>query len=296
MIRFNSHQVMGTPSYYVQQLMADNVGTQVVRVEQTNPYEGLNRKPLTPQKSRAGFGTWGTQASFQTGNPTQAIYGDWKTEGNIVSQTGYKEATICLEDKVIDSDHYTLKYKARKDGGHEGFLIVFNYVDQNHYCWLNFGGWGNTQHAIEQVGSGGKLQSDFRMGRVETGRWYDITLTVAGDSVKAWLDNELVFDTVLKHDTSKGVFSSATIDEATGELIVKIVNSGDAATTAQLNLKNFNARTARVIRLATADGMDENSLPNPTNIVPVEQQLSPEPHRVVLDVPAYSLNIVRLKP
>ena len=24
----------------------------------------------------------------------------------------------------------------------EGFLIIFNYVDDKNYCWLNFGGWG----------------------------------------------------------------------------------------------------------------------------------------------------------
>ena len=296
MIRFNSHQVMGTPSYYVQMLMPKHVGTQVVKVSQQNPYTGLAQKPLTPKMSRAGFGTWGTQASFETREATSNVYGDWKKEGNIVRQTGHKEATICLEDKVFDSDHYTAKFRARKDGGAEGFLIIFNYVDENHYCWLNFGGWGNTQHAIEQVGSGGKMQTATKRGRVETGRWYDVTLQVAGDSVKAWLDDDLVFDTVLKHDTSKGVFSSATIDETTGELIVKVVNSGDMGTTAQLNLKHFTARSARVIRLATADGMDENSLPHPTNIVPVEQELSPESDRVMLDIPAYSLNIVRIKP
>ena len=38
MIRFNSNRVMGTPSYYVQQLMPQHLGTQVVKVEQHNPY------------------------------------------------------------------------------------------------------------------------------------------------------------------------------------------------------------------------------------------------------------------
>ena len=177
----------------------------------------------------------------------------------------------------------------------EGFLIIFNYVDDKNYCWLNFGGWGNTLHAIEQISSGGKLQTVEKRGRVETGRWYDITLTVSGDSVKAWLDQELVFDTVLKHDQSKGLFTNATIDDQQGELIVKIVNTGDELTTAQLNLKNFTPKQARVIRLAANDGMDENTLQEPTRIHPVEQQLSPECDRVQLDIPAYSLNIVRIK-
>jgi alpha-L-arabinofuranosidase len=295
MIRFNSHQVMGTPSYYVQMLMPQHLGTQVVRINQNDPYKGKNQKQLTPKASRAGFGTWGTHASFETKEDVEYIYGDWKKEGNIVRQTSHKEATICLEKNVVYSDHYTAKFRARKDRGGEGFLIIFNYVDDKNYCWLNLGGWGNTQHAIEQSNGGGKIQTAMRRGHVEEGRWYDITLQVAGDSVKAWLDKDLIFDVVLKRDDTKGVYSSATIDERTNELIVKIVNSSEDATTACLNLKNYSASKAKVIRLATADGMNENSLPHPTNIVPVEQELSPDKDHVILDIPAYSLNIVRIK-
>lgn len=117
---------------------------------------------------------------------------------------------------------------------------------------------------------------------------------MAGDSVKAWLDNELVFDTVLKHDETKGIFSSATIDDATGELIVKVANTSDVATTANVNLKNFTPASARVVRLAANDGMEENTLDAPTTIHPVEQLLSPENNSVQFDVPPYSLNIIRL--
>ena len=303
MIRFNSHQVMGTPSDYVQMLMPRNIGTQVVRVKQDNPYTGAAfRKSVTPRKSRVGYATWGTQASYTHCDPlpktgkTEFITGDWEVNSEgILQQKGNQEGTLAMCTHVIDSDHYTIQCRARKDGGAEGFMIVFNYVDPKNYCWVNFGGWGNTQHAIEQVSSSGKLQTVIKPGKVERGRWYDVKLTVAGDSVKAWLDNELVFDTVLKHDTSKGIFSSATIDDPSGELIVKVVNTGDEQTTGQLNLTNFTPKCARVIRLSAADGMDENTLQQPTAIVPVEQLLSPDGNRVLLDIPPYSLNIVRIK-
>ena len=301
MIRFSSSRVMGTPSYYVQQLMPQNIGQQVLKVKQTNPYTAINYKQLTPKQSRAGFGTWNTQASFthmdplpKSGQP-QFITGKWNlNDEGYVSQTSNREQCIALCKSVIDSDHYTLKCRARKDSGAEGFLIVFNYVDEKNYCWLNFGGWGNTQHAIEQIGGGGKMQTVTKRGSVVEGRWYDVTLTVSGDSVRAWLDDELIFDTVLKHDQTKGIFSNATITDD-GEMIVKIVNTGDIMTTASVNMKNFNAKCARLIRLAANDGMDENTLDNPTNIHPTEHVLSPENGRLLLDVLPYSLNIIRLK-
>ena len=295
MIRFSSSRVMGTPSYYVQQLMPQYLGTQVVKVEQTDPYKDKVRKPLTPKQNRVGFGTWNTRATFETGKEVDFVRGDWQKEGNNVRQTGRQDATLCIEKNIIDSDHYTCKFRARKDEGAEGFIIVFNYVDENNYCWVNFGGWTNTQHAIEQISSGGKLLTDSKRGHVEPGRWYDVTLQVAGDSVKAWLDNELVFNTVLKHDETKGIFSSATIDDTTGELIVKVANTSDAATTARLNLKHFTPGCARVVRLAANDGMEENTLQAPTTIHPTEQLLSPEDGSVLLDVPPYSLNIVKIK-
>ncbi len=301
MIRFSSSRVMGTPSYYVQMLMAQNVGKQVVKVEQDNPYEGQMRKRITPKQSRVGYSSWGTQASYthcdplpKTGTP-EFVRGHWEVNDGILQQKGREEAPLAICNHVIDSDHYTIQCRARKDSGPEGFIIVFNYVDPQNYCWLNIGGWGNTQHAIEQIGSGGKLQTVTKRGRVEEGRWYDVKLQVSGDSVKAWLDTDLVFDTVLKSDQSKGIFSSATIDDEAGEMIVKIVNSGDEGTTANINLKNFEPKSARVIRLKANDGIDENTLQSPTHISPVEQQLSPDRNCVQLEVPAYSLNIVRIK-
>ena len=301
MIRFNSSRVMGTPSYYVQMLMPRNIGTQVVKISQTNPYEGAAfRKPVTPQKSRVGYATWGTKASYthmdplpKTGKP-EYVFGDWQVTDGVLSQTSLREQCVALCTAEV-GDHYTVKCRARKDDGREGFIIVFNYVDPQHYCWVNFGGWGNTQHGLEQINGSGKSQTATKRGRVEAGRWYDVTLTVSGDSVKAWLDNDLVFDTVLKHDTSTGVFSSATIDDQTGELIVKVVNSQAEGTTARLNISNFAVKSAKLIQLRANTGYDENTLQQPTNISPTEHELSPECNAVDVELPAYSLNIIRIK-
>ncbi len=63
-------------------------------------------------------------------------------------------------------------------------IIVFNYVDPQHYCRLNFGTNGNTQHALEQMSDDNWFQAATHSGSVETGKWYDVKLTVAGDSVR----------------------------------------------------------------------------------------------------------------
>ncbi len=296
MIRFSSSSVMGTPSYYVQALMAQNVGTQVIRVKQENPYDVTSVARVTPEKNRCGFATWETRATFKTQGEVEAISGDWQVNNGEVSQTGRRQQCVAVEPTLYDDDHYVYKTRARKDRGAEGFIVVFNYVDRDNYCWVNFGGWGNTQHGIEQVVGGSKTQTATKHGRIEDGRWYDVTIEVTGDNVKAWLDNDLVFDTQLKRNTAEGIFSSATLDETTGEMIVKVTNTSSVNTTARIDLKNFSAQQARVIRLAAAKGTDENTLQTPTHIYPVETSLSPQDGSVLVEVPAYSLNIVRVAP
>ncbi|MBP1541640.1 MAG: carbohydrate binding domain-containing protein [Prevotella sp.] len=303
MIRFNSSRVMGTPSYYVQQLMPQHIGTQVVKVKQQNPYEQrmLKRTAITPEQSSIGYATWHTKASFvsQEGNNGQpvVIRGQWKrdADGVLHQLTTNEKRCIAINPQTV-GDHYTAKFRCRKDEGNEGFMIVFNYVDEENFWWVNFGGWDNTQHGLEHVSGGGKSQVELVEGKIETGRWYDVTLQVHGDSLKCWLDKELVFDTVLRGDTKAGIFSSATIDENSGELIVKVVNTSEDHSAAVVNVSNFNVKSAQLTRLAANDGMDENTLQQPTNIYPTHHELSPDGNKVAVDLPAYSLNIIRIAP
>ena len=67
-------------------------------------------------------------------------------------------------------------------------------LDELGYALRHFIGLGEKVK-IENVGI---FKCGLRTGSVETGKWYDVKLTVAGDNVKAWLDNEIVFDIILK--------------------------------------------------------------------------------------------------
>lgn len=308
MIQFDANGSFGTPSYYVQKMMAHNMGTRIMPVEQTNPYlvapENVKVKPAT---CMVGVGTWATQASFRQqqlslpeGTPTSGIdrltvRGSWQEEGGVLRQQSAQDGAIRLYPTRFTADEYTYRVAARKDEGPEGFLLVFNYVDPDNYCWLNLGGWGNGQHAIEQVIDGGKSLLAAAPGQVEAGRWYDLELQVKGDSVYARLDGQTLFATKLKASTFAGFFSSATFDEPSGEYIVKMVNSASKPTTARVNLKNHQASAARVIRLANESGMAENTIDERTRVVPVEQRLSPDANGVTVEIPAHSLNIVRIK-
>ena len=66
---------------------------------------------------------------------------------------------MVLLDKDIEGD-CTLTLKARKTGGDEGFLILFQANGTSDKHWWNIGGWGNTQSGLE----GSDLSSDDKRG------------------------------------------------------------------------------------------------------------------------------------
>jgi len=97
---------------------------------------------------------------------------------------------------------------------------------------VNIGGWGNTQDAIE---SGGTLDS--KPGNIETGRWYDIKVAVAGKHVKCWLDSQLIHDVDLDGGGKvNAIYATAATDAQTGDLIVKVVNTQTEPLNTELNL------------------------------------------------------------
>lgn len=315
MIQFVSDKVFGTPSYYVQNMMFNNIGDRVLKVTVDNPYSYDKDYKLKPATCQVGVGTWGTQCSFKDasltgsdnsgspqGTPLQGetvkevnVNGDWTVAGDEVSQTSDKESCIRLNPVRFTSDSYTYKVKAKKNSGNEGFLVLFNYVDPKNYCWLNIGGWGNSQNAIEQVVNGSKGQVATAAGHVETGKWYDIEINVKGDSIYASLDGKQIFATKLKPNMTPGFFATATKDSKTGETILKIANTNIEPTTAKVSLGGKQIKDVKLIRLTAKNGTEENDIDHPTNVFPTTEDIPVNSDTLELEIPASSLNILRMK-
>lgn len=308
MIQFVSDRAFGTPSYYVQKMMFNNIGDKVLNVKVDNPYSYDVAYNLKPEICQVGVGTWATQCSFKDASLTDNgkaltgetvkdinIKGDWTEANGEVSQTSTETATIRLNPVRFNAQNYTYKVRAKKNSGDEGFLIIFNYVDPKNYCWLNIGGWGNTQHGIEQIVNGGKGQMATVSGHVETGRWYDVEVDVKGDSVYAKLDGKQLFATRLKPNMTPGFFATATKDSKTGEVIVKLANTNIEGTTAKVSLDGKTLQNAKLIRLTAKNGSEENDIDHSTNVYPTSMNVPVHGDSIELEIPASSLSILRLK-
>jgi alpha-L-arabinofuranosidase len=185
-----------------------------------------------------------------------------------------------------------LTLKARKIAGKEGFLVLFHVANDEDRTWWNIGGWGNTQNGIEY---GGTL--DPQPGQIETGRWYDIRVEVSGKRVKCSLDGQLIHDVVYADQNPvKALYASASHDDNTGEVILKVVNASAEKIETAVHLKGAGGlpQTAQAIVLTSDNPTDENSLDAPDKVSPKTQTLTlagPEFQHVF---PGNSLTVLRI--
>jgi alpha-L-arabinofuranosidase len=301
MIYFDSSRVFGTVSYYLWKTFGENRPDYTVETEVDT---GLGNAPIT---GAIGIGTWGTSAEFKDVHVEkngQAIYDSkfatgtdgWETESGTwsVADGAYRQSRnvngMSWYGDATWTD-YTLTLKARKLRGAEGFLVAFGHQGRDRYWW-NVGGWGDSQHGIE---FNQNMVGEAVRGQVETNRWYDVKVELAGRRIRCYLDGQLI------HDVSAPIpehfYVSAGRAEANGDIIVKAVNPTSDSITATVKLAGANslAASAEKTVITSARPADNNSLDAPTRVTPTVSQVAVAGPTFSQEFPADSLTVLRLK-
>jgi alpha-L-arabinofuranosidase len=302
MIYFDGTRVFGTASYYLWKLFGANRPDRCVQTDVTFP----DAKPVVVS-GQIGVGTWADTAEFkdvrvekdgrtlfQSDFSTNA--GGWQPEGGRwTAQNGvYRQGRTGQGFSYFGNENwsdYTMTLKARNTGGSEGFLVIFGRKNGERYWW-NLGGWGNTQDAIEfnQTPVGSPVPA-----KIERDRWYDVKIELSGSRIRCYLDGKLIHDATVPRPQK--FFAVAGPDAGSGEFIIKAINLGSDAVSAQLNLGNVHpiSNKAQVTVLKSPDLADNNSLENPAKVQPTESTLSIPGNDFSHEFPPYSLTILRLK-
>lgn len=302
LICYDSSRSYGLPSYYVQQLFSKFAGGVVLPVSVNSPLT-----ETTPLSGGIGVGTWATAAEFKDmkvvsngrtlyeWNPAQGTAalkpygGSWSIVDGALRQTSHDQnVRAFLPNQVFSNYTYTLK--ARKISGDEGFLVAFNVADPEVKSWWNIGGWANDHHALEI----GNVVGNEKKGRIETGRWYDLRIDVAGKSVTCYLDGELACEGKIPEVQS--LHASAT-RRGKDEVIVKVANVSEAPIETDLRLEGLKAISGPVdaIVLTSDSGADENSLDHPDKVAPRSFRVAAKGNSLRHSFPGNSFTVFRVK-
>ncbi len=308
-IYFDNARWFGTPAYHVQRLFANHQGSRLLPLTQDFPND---------RAGGIGLSTWNTQAEYRgiavTDANEQTLYqsdfsagaagwtssaGTWAVDTSVTPAAYLQSAggTDCRTSLAVAGSSawkdYTLRLQARKMSGSEGFLVMFYVADANNWFWWNLGGWSNTAHAIEYATAGSKATGTKSAGSITTGRWYDIRIEVRGSVIRCYLDDVLTQTFALPAP----VYSVASLNADSREIILKTVNPTASAFATDVALSGVAAiaPTARRILLSSAGPADENTLDAPEKVAPVEDLVASPSTSFALNVPAYSLSILRIQ-
>ncbi len=311
LIRFNAYDAFGTPSYWVQNLMSNNVGYQnILWTEKGNA--------ITVGNTAVGLSSWGTSVSFDNFSITDSqgniIYktdfsssddytlnwnaggGTWNINGGTLNQTNtsmFGDCNVCYN---YTGDNCVIELDATKKSGTEGFLIAFSFNDPNNYVWWNLGGWGNTRHAIEQSVDGVKTILDEVNGNIETGKNYHLKIIKAIDQLYCYVDDSLYHHITLTD--SKRIFASAALDQKEDSLVLKFVNPSSVTRETSIHFNDFQYNGKISLNtLSSNSGNDENTMQNKFNVTPKYSTFTPagnNPNAFIYDLPPYSLSVMKV--
>ena len=307
LIRFDNTRISKTASYYVQQLYGVNAGD--TYLNSTLAYEPGFEASQVNYTGKVGVGSWLTKAdfddlkvvsdgkilleeNFQNGAANwTALDGAFSIADGVYAETAEKDPAWSVCNTPIVSANYTMTVRARKNSGAEGFIIPFAYTDSKNYCWLNIGGWGNAQNAVEMCVNGGKSTLFTKAGHIESNRWYTIKIEVKGASVKCYLDDALLFEVPVPEGP---VTTSVTKDSKSNELIVKMVNAGSKEIKSTVSLKGLtNEQDVKLVTL-TGEARQRNSVKTPDILAPKESKLHVS-SKFDVTLPPNSLQVFRVK-
>lgn len=100
---------------------------------------------------------------------------------------------------------------------------------------------------------------------------------------------------VSQQNTVSKLFSSATFDSRTNEIILKVVNMGKENAPAVIDLNGNRIISGVWHQLTATSGNEENDIASPKNVYPSEKTINEFNGKVSVNIPPYSLNIFRFK-
>jgi alpha-L-arabinofuranosidase len=305
LINFDNHRWFGIPSYYVQQMFAANQGTVNLPVN----IESAPSIEIPRSKGAIGLGTWLNSAEFkdlEVTDPSGKVLlkpdfnladpkwrktpnSEWSAKDGVLRQSAISANTTIYMGDTTWTD-YTIKLKARKIEGENAFQIYFHNNGPERTRW-DLGGFTNSVNMLE-VG----LVTESMDAQIEPGRWYDVRIELRGSSVKAYLDGKLAQQVSAENLKVKGITTSASKDEKTGDIILKIVNvtAKGIKTDIQLTGAAQLTGTGTAIVLTSLKATDENTLDNPTKVSPKTENLKFSGTEITRLFPANSLTVMRL--
>lgn len=303
MIWFDNHQVFGTANYYVQKLFMHHQGDYVLRVD-AEGFDTPAGAEVLPIAGKLAIVSNQANSEFSDITLTDHVTGKAR---KLAEDTVYLSDTAednesgtarrMAELGSIDSEHYTLTMKARRTSGSKGFIIHFGETDEQNRIFWEIGGWQNQDSLINAFVKGRSSVLTQSLFAVETDVDYLLELEVHGRRIRASINGELVADTEDTLPVIEPLYVASSMEETTGDIILKVVNMQPKQVDARILLEE-SGRDGFDVEIAELSGHTleaENGFEEPEKIVPAHRTARIAGNGLEYVFPQHSLTVFRIK-
>lgn len=175
-----------------------------------------------------------------------------------VDWTNYRVTFRALRNMDCDEKHFV---------GGRPFMLDFGRKDADNTLRWIIDGWTNLSTVV-QVREGELSDLTASMAFPRKGEWQDCSLEVQGDVITFTLDGKVYPSGILRQPDLEPLYTAASMDEATGDLIVKAVNLQPNAAEVSLALKDFAAASVEVTEMSGFQKEDANTFAEPFKVAP----------------------------
>lgn len=201
-----------------------------------------------------------------------------------VDWTNYRVTFRALRNMDCDEKHYV---------GGRPFMLDFGRKDADNTLRWIIDGWTNLSTVVA-VREGELSDLTASMSFPRKGEWQDCSLEVREGVITFALDGKVYPSGILRQPDLEPLYTAASIDEASGDLIVKAVNLQPTAAEAALSLKDFAAALVEVTEMSGFRKEDTNSFAEPFKVAP-RTYAAPAQAEMNWTFPAESFTILRFK-
>ncbi len=283
MIWFDNHQAYGTANYYVQKLFMNHQGNDRIELEMT----GIDDSVTIQDDPKGGFGlriepdtvvrysqimVEDIQNSTIWKDSEVYFVGD-KAEQYLSADPDARVVTKDILLHTVESDHYIITVKGEMLYGRRGFMLQYgNRDEKNRYQW-EIGGWQNMDSALTQDIAGRNsclTQSSFT---VAADREYELKLEIEGRHLRAYIDGELIHEIHHAPVKIEPLYTAASIDRQSGDVIVKLVNVQKRPIDTVLHMEGIEQAKGTAYIMSGFALKDENSFAEPLKVSPREEEI-----------------------
>ena len=294
MIWFDNHRAFGTPNYYVQKLFMNHQGSRRLSVSAEGIGVVDSRAPEYRGKIRLeGYETKSRFDEVSVRNlDTEEVlaFGDFLTEKG---EHAWLEGCADCAD-YEDWENYEISLKACELEGWKGFQILFGWRDNDNYLAATFGGWQNLDLFIHRQVKGRGCDLTEGWFQAEKGRVYDLKIRVKDCRITVFIDGEEYLAVTENPVEVERLYYAASVDEADGSVILKVVNLQEKEETAQIRLDGWSVPVTAQVFTMTGKPEQENSFEQPEAVSPVESSVVLERESFSYAFPALSLTVFRI--